>query len=187
MKMYSLVQRINIAEQDVELTSPPQTHQKYINRVNNSHRNLLETGRSLILPKLQGKFHVSGQKWEKKRHQNGTGTLGGICEEGKVHTSRLSPGESLCLFRGLLGHIERLEEPGFCLQRVLMLTCLQSAWRETGDSSCHLSAILSLKHVKRGCQYLQGLDIKSWVVDPWERTWYSCVQSPECLRWSKPN
>lgn len=34
---------------------------------------------------------------------------------------------------------------------VLMLTCLQSAWRETGDSSCHLTAILSLKHVKRGC------------------------------------
>ena len=80
-----------------------------------------------------------------------TGTLGGICEEGKVHTSRLSPGESLCLFRGLLGHREAGGAWILLAKSVLMLTCLQSAWRETGDSSCHLSAILSLKHVKRGC------------------------------------
>lgn len=76
----------HIADVDVELTSPhprPQTHQKYINQVKNSHRNLLETGKSLILPKLQGKSPCWWVKWEKKRHQNGTGTLGGICEEGR--------------------------------------------------------------------------------------------------------
>lgn len=91
--------------------------------------------------------HVSGQKWEKKRYQNGTGTLGGICEEGKVHTSRLSPGESLCLFRGLLGHIERLEEPGFCLQRVY------SCWPACNqrEEKPVIAAATSLKHVKRGC------------------------------------
>lgn len=35
---------------------------------------------------------------------------------------------------------ERLEEPGFCLQSTHADLL---AWRETGDSRCHLTAILS--------------------------------------------